>query len=388
MFAEDRPGPSLDHNSRAFMANPSVVFPSGELADNATTSVPSGEGCLDKSSVGNDTSVAFETNVNGLQGIRRRLLDCQISSNITDVIINSWRPGTQKQYSVYVNRWTQFCDERQINSISPSVTHVLEFLQMLYERDLSYSTINTARAALNCYLLDHKLHNTPSTLSTHPFVNRYMKGVFNSRTPTPKYSDTWDVKIVLDFIKNWHPLTDLALKHVTYKLVMLLALTTGQRCQTLASLDTQTMTKTAEQFVFRLTDHMKQNRPGHVLSTVHVRRYHQADLCVYQTLEHYLARTSTLRSSSKLFVSVVKPHGAVTTSTVSRWIKTLLSLSGIDTTKFQAHSTRVAVASKASASLPTDVILKHVGWASDCVFRKYYDKPIRQDDLFASTVLQ
>ena len=64
MFAEDRPGPSLDNTSRAFMANPSVVFPSGELADNATTSIPSGEGCLDKSSVGNDTSVEFETNVN------------------------------------------------------------------------------------------------------------------------------------------------------------------------------------------------------------------------------------------------------------------------------------------------------------------------------------
>ena len=67
---------------------------------------------------------------------------------------------------------------------------------------------------------------------------------------------------------------------------MLLALTTGQRCQTLASLDRQTMTKTAEQFVFRLTDHMKQNRPGYVFSTVHVRRYHQAELCVYQMLEH------------------------------------------------------------------------------------------------------
>ena len=63
-----------------------------------------------------------------------------------------------------------------------SVTHALEFLQTLYERDLSYSAINTARAALNCYLLDNKLHNTPYTVSTHPFVNRYMKGVFNSRT--------------------------------------------------------------------------------------------------------------------------------------------------------------------------------------------------------------
>ena len=71
---------------------------------------------------------------------------------------------------------------------------------------------------------------------------------------------------------------------MTYKLVILLALTTGQRCQTLASLDTQAMTKTDEQFVFHLTDHMKQNRPDNIFSTVHVRRYHQTGLCVYRTL--------------------------------------------------------------------------------------------------------
>ena len=196
------------------------------------------------------------------------------------------------------------------------------------------------------------------------------------------------MNIVLDFIKKWHLLPTLPLKYVTYKLVIPLALTTGQRCQMLASLDTQAMTtKTDEQFVFHLTDHMKQNRPGNIFSTVHVRRYHQTELCVYRTLEHYLERTAKLRSSSKLLVSSVKPYGGVTTSTIGRWIKTLMSQSGVDTTRFKAHSTRVAAASKASASLSTDVILKHTGWASDCVFRKYYDKPIRQDSLFANSVL-
>ena len=214
-----------------------------------------------------------------------------------------------------------------------------------------------------------------------------MKGVSNSRTPTPKYSDIWDVNIVLDF-KQWYPQSGLSLKFVTYKLVIPLALTIGQRCQTLASLDTQGMTKTDEQFVFHLTAHMKQNRPGNVFSTVYVRRYHQATLCFYRTLDYYLDRTSKSRSSTQLLVSTVKPHNGVTASTVSRWIETLLSLSGVDTTTFKAHSTQVVAASKASASLPTDVILKHVGWASDSVFRKYYDKPIRNDDLFASTVLQ
>ena len=189
---------------------------------------------------------------------------------MADIIVKSWRPGMQKQYLVYINRWTRFCNERKINPIVPSVTSILEFLHPLYEQDLSYSTINTARSALNCYLMHAHLHSTNHTISTHPFVTQYMKGVFNSRTLTSKYSDTWDVNIVLDFIKKWHLLPTLALKHLTYKLVILLALTTGQRCHPLASLDTRAMTKTNEQFVFHLTDQLKQNQPGNIFSTVHV----------------------------------------------------------------------------------------------------------------------
>jgi integrase len=270
----------------------------------------------------------------------------------------------------------------------PTVTDVLEFLYSLYEHELSYSTINTARSALTSYLMNTNLRDTPYTVSTHPFINRFMKGVFNSRKPTPKYSETWDVNIVLGFIKKWYPLNTLSLKDLTYKLVILLALTTGQRCQTLVSLNTQTMTKTVKHYVFHLNDHVKQNRPGYVFSTVFVRRYHQQEVCVYRTLEHYLDRTAAIRRSNKLFVSVVKPHDKISTNTLSRWIKTLLTLSGIDTTKFKAHSTRAACASKASNSLPIDVILNHVGWASDCVFRKYYDKPIVREGVFENAVLQ
>ena len=152
----------------------------------------------------------------------------------------------------------------------PAVTDVLEFLYSLYEQELSYSTINTARSALTSYLMNTNLRDAPYTVSTHPFINRFMKGVFNSRKPTPKYSETWDVNIVLGFIKRWYQLNTLSLKDLTYKLVILLALTTGQRRQVLVSLDTQTMTKTNEYYVFHLNDHVKQNRPGYVFSTVFV----------------------------------------------------------------------------------------------------------------------
>ena len=191
MSAKDRLGPSHDNTCCAFVANSGMVFPSSELADNAATAVQSRERRADQSSGGNSTPNEFETGLNGMQVIWRRLSDCQISANIADIIVKSWRPGMQKQYSVYINRWTRFCNEREINPIVPSLTSVLDFLHTLYAQDLSYSTINTARSALNCYLMDAHLHSTNHTVSTHPFVTRYMKGVFNSRTPTPKYSDTW-----------------------------------------------------------------------------------------------------------------------------------------------------------------------------------------------------
>ena len=117
------------------------------------------------------------------------LVDNQISSNVANVIIQSWRPATQKQYTVYINRWTQFCHEREVNLMLPSVNDVLEFLHPLYEQNLSCSTLNTAKSALNCYLLAASPHNSSFTVPNPPYINCYMKGVFNCRTPTSKYSE-------------------------------------------------------------------------------------------------------------------------------------------------------------------------------------------------------
>ena len=44
-------------------------------------------------------------------------------------------------------------------------------------------------------------------------------------------------------------------------------------------------------------------------------------LCIVNTLTVYLERTAGLRNSSKLFISVVTPHNAVSKDTISRWLK-------------------------------------------------------------------
>ena len=324
----------------------------------------------------------------------------------------------------------------RINSREPNVTHVLTFLHQFHNRKLSYSTINTARSALSSYLMGFQFPGTTYTVSTHPFVVRYLKGVFNCQKPTSRYHETWDVTPVLNYIASLYPLEPLSLKDLTFKLVILLALTSGQRCQTLTFLHTDTMTKSPDNFLFHIQEPIKQDRPGKVFNSFLVRRYPKPQLCVYTTLEHYLDRTTQFRDADrtgllfrqfsiavalparaerplkicscgcdgsqkqctlrprgqsdcngKLPLSFVKPHRPVGMSTIGRWIKSVLALSGVDTTKFKPHSTRAAAVSKASQTITTDNMLAHIGWSSESTFRIFYNKPIVRHGLFDQAVL-
>lgn len=74
-----------------------------------------------------------------------------------------------------------FCSSRGINPISASLKDGLEFLHDRYENGLSYSAINTARSALSTiiFLPDG------SYFGNHPFVTRFLKGVFESKPSLP-----------------------------------------------------------------------------------------------------------------------------------------------------------------------------------------------------------
>jgi len=75
-----------------------------------------------------------------------------------------------------------------------------------------------------------------------------MKGVFEKKPALPRYKNTWDVNTVLKELETWIPTEKLTLKELTYKLCMLIALLSGQRCQTIQALqitpDTMQLTDT------------------------------------------------------------------------------------------------------------------------------------------------
>ena len=113
------------------------------------------------------------------------------------------------------------------------------------------------------------------------------------------------------------------------KMVVLLAITSGQRCQTLTNLDISSMKKTEKYYLFQFKNHMKQSRPGHVVSSLYVPKYCEQELCysTYRTLECYLECTLPVRAveHTALLLSYVKPFAPVGSSTVGCWIKNLLN---------------------------------------------------------------
>ena len=105
----------------------------------------------------------------------------------------------------------------------------VHFLGMLFNAGLSYSAICVARSALSSYL-DCK---DATQFGEHKGVRQFIKDVFEKRPALPKSLSTWDVDIVLQYLELHYPHDELTLKKLSYKLVMLLALLSGQRCQTL-----------------------------------------------------------------------------------------------------------------------------------------------------------
>ena len=134
----------------------------------------------------------------------------------------------------------------------------MEFLYQQYDNGLSYSSINTARSALSTiiFLPDG------GSFGNHPLVSRFLKDVFELRPSLPCYKDIWDVSIVFDYLKTLPPLEELNLKDITHKTVLLVALLSGQRGQTVHALTISGMRITKATVHFAIAKLLKTSKSG------------------------------------------------------------------------------------------------------------------------------
>ena len=105
------------------------------------------------------------------------------------------------------------------------------------------------------------------------------------------------------------------------------------------------------------------------------------NLCPIKSLQDYCKLTVPYREINKetsLFLSLHKPHKAVSKSSTARWIKEVLKWAGIDTKIYQAHSVRAAATSKAfMKGLSVPQIIKKGNWSHESTWQKFYNKDIK-----------
>ena len=215
----------------------------------------------------------------------------------------------------------------------------------------------------------------------HPLVTRLLKGAFNDRPPLPRYSSTWDVQVALNYIESLGDNCNLSLKLLTWKTVMLMALTRPTRSADLSKLDLKTRSFRTEGIEFSPTNLAKQSRQGKPICGFLFPSFpERQELCPVWSIREYERRTLSIRGDeTRLFLTIIRPHHAATSSTIARWLKEVLKAAGIDTSIFSAHSVRGASSSKAAnMGVTTNDILRAANWSSESVFQKFYHKPMEE----------
>lgn len=291
---------------------------------------------------------------------------------------------TLRQYEKPLRLWWEFCTNKGLSPLrDTSAKWVTDFLVTPEVKKLSRSSLNTYRSAISMLSLND--------LGKDAGLSRFFQGISSMKPQKPKYENIWDPGPVIQALGKQYPNKDLSLEELTKKLIMLLALSTAQRVQTLSKISIDNIIKVKEGYNIQVPDRIKTsglNRPQPLLILEKFKR--QPQVCVATTLEDYLEKTSKIRGhAKKLFITIKKPHHEASTETLSRWICDVLKNTGIDICVFTAHSTRHAATSAAARNgVNIESIRRAALWTKkSSAFARFYNRPLADTKSFGLSVI-
>ena len=253
-------------------------------------------------------------------------------------MMESISKGTMKQYDKPLRLWWDHCKRHNISPFEASASEVLAFLINLYYQVGTYGTLNSYRSAVSLVLT--------VDIVSDPLLKRFFKGVSVLKPQKPRYESTWDPHTVLEYLKTLYPNDKISIRLLTQKLLMLLALVTSQRVQTLSKILISNMICSKELIQIKIPQRLKTSKINKAQPCLIIPYFQdQPQLCVASTLQDYIKRTAPLRNLvDELFITCNKPYRAATTQSLARWLKITLDKSGIDIPPFlrpSAQDTRL-----------------------------------------------
>lgn len=304
---------------------------------------------------------------------------------LRESVLLAWRKGTSQNYNLYIKRWYTFCHKNKIDPISPGFN---DFLAFFWSRNTehgdSFNTFCKTRSALSI------LVSVQFFSEFHKLQLRLLKrALFNKNPPIPKKVPyTWDINLVLHHYDSVRENQFLPLDKLARKTAMLIMLASMRRQAEIMQLDIAHSQISSTWVKFHLQKPVKNYnasnfRTNSSLQTICISNLPDSPkTCPVHALLEYVKRTSGLRRSTQLFIINTPPYTPIKPDTLSRWLKTELTVSNVDLSVFTPHSIRSASTSWSwQSSADVHFILKQGAWTSINTFVSKYLKSIRRQHL-------
>ena len=376
------------HPHCTVLGKPSV-FPSSAFSASCPSSQDShSEGSFDPASFPPSSSEAGDIQPARLAVLQGGLEKAGFSKKSAERVWAAKRSSTQSLYNSRWNTWMDWCLQREMDPIDPTVTSMADFLIFLFEeKKLLPSSIKGYRSAIASTLK----HFTSVDFSSHPVLSDVIRSMDLEKPAVSRVVPHWDLALVLDSLKKspFEPLSSCSLKCLTQKTVFLIALASDRRRSEIHAFSAApgsvkfSADFSAVELHFFPGFLAKNQLPSVAGVPIEIPALVGSNmnsvLCPVRALRIYMRRTSFFRRNRKrLFISYIKAYDKeICASTISRWIVDTVRFSyedsGSSSGKICAHELRALSSSFAWLNrVPLDSVLKAGYWHSENSFIRFY----------------
>ena len=328
----------------------------------------------------------------GLDDQQNRLLAEGLSQEAAETLLASRSENTNKSYQSGWKHFTRWCENRNDDPFTATVTEIVNYLQSCLNDGLSYNTVSLRVNAIQAH---HHKYRDGISLRCTPKMQRFLKGSFVKYPPVKDRVPSWDLPTVLEAMKRapFEPLQTIPLNLLTFKTIFLLGICSAKRIGELQSLDCRPPFCSVGEggIVLRPNAQFIPKVPAltNIEQTLEFSPFGRDSrnpegtdraICVCRAVKIYLQRTKNLRQTHQLFVTY--KHGdqgrPVKTQTIATWLKKAISM-GHDLQdkplegSVKAHSVRKQSCSWADVKCASILdICKQACWQSSNTFVQHY----------------